>query len=90
MSVNGSATTLQPSGTGLVAQSIIFLTADMCLAANPGVPSSIPARPHTFVVIYHEIMSMAIPLPSADSRRVVVSYKQKYVQELAQDKSVVR
>ena len=43
-------------------------------------------------------ISMAILLPSADSRRVVVSYKQKYVHEvlvnrlvkLAQEKSVVR
>ena len=41
---------------------------------------------------------MAIFLPSADSRRVVVSYKQKYVHEvlvnrlvkLAQEKRVVR
>ena len=30
---------------------------------------------HTFVEIDHEIISMAILLPSADSRRVVVSYK---------------
>ena len=90
MSVNGSATTLQPSGTVRLEQLVIFLTADMCLAANPGVPSSIPAWPHTFVVIDHETMSTAIPLPSADSRRVVVSYKRKYVQELAQEKSVVR
>ena len=32
--------------------------------------------------IYHEIISMVILLPSADSRRVVVSYKGKYVQEV--------
>ena len=46
----------------------------------------------------HEIISMAILFPSADSRRVVVSYKRKYVHEvpvnclvkLAQEKSVVR
>ena len=30
----------------------------------------------------HEIISTAILLPSTDSRRVVVSYKRKYVQEL--------
>ena len=70
----------------------------MCLTADPGVASLIPARSHTFVEIDHEIISMAILLPSADSRRVVVSYKQEYVQEvlvnclveLAQEKSVVR
>ena len=77
---------------GSIAQSI------MCLTAGPGVASSIPARSHTFVVIDHEIISTAILLPSADSRRIVVSYKQKYVHEvlvnrsvkLPQEKSVVR
>ena len=47
--------------------------------------------------IDHEIISTAILLPSTDSRRVVVSYKQKYVHKvlvnrldkLAQEKSVV-
>ena len=39
-------------------------------------------RSHTFVEIVREIISTAIPLPSADSRRVVVSYKQKYVHEV--------
>ena len=45
---------------------------------------SIPARSHTFVEIDHEIISMAILLPSADSRKsnVVVSYKQKYVHKV--------
>ena len=77
---------------GRVAQSVT------CLTADPGVASSIPARPHTVVEIDHEIISMAILLPSADSRRIVVSYKRKYVHEvlvnrlvkLAQEKSVVR
>ena len=32
--------------------------------------------------IDHEIISTAIVLPSADSRRVVVSYKRKYVHEV--------
>ena len=54
----------------------MFLTADL------GVASSIPARSHTFVVIGHEIISTAILLPFADSRRVVVSYKQKYVHKV--------
>ena len=60
--------------------------------------SLIPAQSHTFVEIDHEIISMVILLPSADSRRVVVSYKRKYVHKvlanclvkLAQEKSVVR
>ena len=70
----------------------------MCLTADPGVISSIPARSHTFLEIDHEIISMTILLPNADSRRVVVSYKEKYVHKvlvnclvkLAQEKSVVR
>ena len=41
-----------------------------CLNAEPGVTSSIPARSHSFVEIDHEIISTAIFLPSADSRRV--------------------
>ena len=57
-----------------------------------------PGASHTFVEIDHEIISTAILLPLADSRRVVVSYKRKYVHEvlinclfkLAQEKSVVR
>ena len=48
--------------------------------------------------IDHEIIYRVILLPSADSRRVGVSYKRKYVHEvlvnplvkLAQEKSVVR
>ena len=35
-----------------------------------------------FLEIDHEIISTAILLPSADSRRVVVSYKGKYVHKL--------
>ena len=44
--------------------------------------SLITARSHTFVEIDHEIITTAILFPSADSRRVIVSYKRKYVQEL--------
>ena len=53
---------------GRVAQSVTCLATDSCLTADPGVASSIPVRSHTFVEI--------------DSRRVVVSYKRKYVHEL--------
>ena len=74
------------------------LTADTSLPADPGVASSILARSYTAVKIDHEIISTTILLPSADSRKVVVSYKQKYVHKvlvthlvkLAQEKSVVR
>ena len=74
------------------------LTADTCLTADAGVVSLILARSHTFVEIDRETFSTAILLPSSDSRRVVVIYKGKYVQEvlvnhlvkLAQEKSVVR
>ena len=52
-----------------VVQSVTFLTAD------PVAVSSIPAWSHSFVEIDHEIISLVILLPSADSRRVVVSYK---------------
>ena len=70
----------------------------MCLSTDSGVASLILARSHTFMEICHEIISTAILLPSPDSRRVVVSYKRKYVHEvlvnclvkLAQKKSVVR
>ena len=56
-----------------VAQLVTCLAADRCLTADPGVTSSIPALSHTFVEIDHVIISMDILLPSADSRRVVVS-----------------
>ena len=49
----------------------MYLTADMCLTADPGVTSSIPAQSHTFPEIDLEIISTAILLPSTDSRRVV-------------------
>ena len=83
---------------GGVAQSVTGLTADTCLTADPGVASSIPALSHLFIEIDHVIISMAILHPSADLRRVAVSYKRKYVHEVlvnrlvkfAQEKSVVR
>ena len=74
-------------------------TIDACLTADPGVASSIPARYHTFEEIDHEIISTVILLlPLIYSRRVVVSYKRKYVHKLlvnrllkpAQEKSVVK
>ena len=68
---------------GRIAQSVTCLATDVCLTADPGVASSIPARSHTVMEIDHKIISMTILLPSADhSRMVVVSYKRKYVHEL--------
>ena len=52
---------------GRVAQSVTCLATDASLAADPGVASSIPARSYTFVEIDHEIISMVILLPSAES-----------------------
>ena len=52
---------------GCVAQSVTCLVTDVCLTADPGVASSIPARSHTLVEIDHEIISTVILLPSADS-----------------------
>ena len=52
---------LMKYGPGCVAQSV------MCLTADPGVASSIPVQSHTFFEIDHEMISMVILLPSADS-----------------------
>ena len=52
----------------------------MCL--NAGVASLIPAWSHTFLEIDREIISTVILIPATDSRRVVVSYKRKYVHKL--------
>ena len=71
------------SSSTAVAQSVTCLATDACLTADPGVASSIPARYHTFVEIDHEIISTVILLlPLIYSRRVVVSYKRKYVHKL--------
>ena len=79
----------------MLAQSVKCLALDMCLTADPGLGSLIPAGSHTFVEIDLEIISTVI-LPSADSRRVVVSYKYEHevlvncVVKLALEKGVVR
>ena len=52
---------------GRVAQSVTCLATDVCLTADQGVLSLIPARFHTFLEIDHEIISTVILLPSADS-----------------------
>ena len=68
-----------------VAQSVTCLATDASLTADPGVTSSIPAQSHNFVEIHHEIISTVILLPFCwmnHSRRVVVSYKGKYVNKV--------
>ena len=46
------------------------MTSDISLTADSGVASLIMAWSETFVEIDHEIISMAILLPSTDSRRL--------------------
>ena len=58
-----------------VVQSVTCLISETCLNADPGVLILIPAHYHTFVEIDHDRISTAILVPSADSRRDVVSYK---------------
>ena len=65
-----------------IEQLITCLTADMCLTADLGVASLISVRSQTLAEIDHEIISMTILLPFADSRRIVVSYKRKFVHEV--------
>ena len=68
---------------GHAEHSVTCLATDASLTADPGVASSIPARSHTFVEIDQETISTVIPsLPLNHSRRVVVSYKPKYVHEV--------
>ena len=40
---------------------------DACLTSEPGVSNTIPSQFHTFLEIYHEIISTEILLPSAES-----------------------
>ena len=64
-------------------QSVTCLATDASLTADAGVASSIQDAFHTFVEIYHEIISTVILLISAESlRRLVVSYKPKYLHQV--------
>ena len=68
---------------GQVAQSVTCLASDLCLTADPGVASSIPARSNTFVEIDREIISTVILLPSADSfKKGCCQLQGKYVHKL--------
>ena len=53
--------------TRLRRQSVTCLATDACLTADPSFPSLVPARSHTFMEIDHEIISMVISLPTAES-----------------------
>ena len=50
-----------------VAQSVMCLVTNESLTTDPGFASLILAWSHTFVEIDHDIMSMVILLPSAES-----------------------
>ena len=52
---------------GCVAQLVTSLATDESLTADPGVGTLILARSYTFVEIDHEIIFMAILIPSAES-----------------------
>ena len=52
---------------GRVAQSVMCLATDASLTSDPGAASLITAGSHTIVEIDHEIISMVILLPSAES-----------------------
>ena len=62
-----------------VVQSVMCLTADTCLTADPGVASSIEPVPIlSWRFVDHEIISIAILLPSTDSRVTSKSMCTKY------------
>ena len=60
----------------------LCLAEDIFLIAESAVASSITAQYHTFMKIEHEMISMAIFLPSTDLGRFVTSNKQKYVHKV--------
>ena len=51
---------------GRIAQSVTCLATDVCLTADPGVVSLIPARSYNLVEIDHEIIFTVILLSSAE------------------------
>ena len=65
-----------------IAQSVTYLATEACLTAYPGVASSILVQSHTFMEIDHELISVVIFLPSAESFNMGCCYKQTYVHEV--------
>ena len=59
-----------------IAQLVTCLATEACMTAKPGVTSSILVRSHTFMKIGHEIISVVILLPSAESFKMGCCYKQ--------------
>ena len=57
----------------------MWLVADACVTADPGVASSIPVWSHTFMEIDHEIISAVFLLPSAE---LFKKEKRKYVHDV--------
>ena len=74
---------------GQVAQSVTCLTEDMCLTADQGVASSIPARSHTFLEIDHEIISPFLRFKK-NCCHLQTKVCAQITGKLAQGKSVVR
>ena len=84
---------------GCIAQSVMRLATDASLTADPGVTTLIPAQPHTFVEIDHEIISTVILLPSPESfkkgccqlqAKVCTSSTGQLLVQACPEKSVVR
>ena len=68
---------------GHITQLVTWLATDAPLTADPGVASLIPVQSHTFVEIDHEIISMVILLPSAESfKKGCCRLQAKYVHEV--------
>ena len=68
---------------GPIAQPVTCLATDASLTADPGVASLILVGSQSFVEIDHEIILWSFSsLALTHSRRVVVSYKRKYVHEV--------
>ena len=57
-----------------IAQSVTCLATEACLTADPGVMSLILVWSHTFIEIGHEIISVVILLPSAESFKMGCCY----------------
>ena len=71
---------------GGITQSVTCLAKDAYLTTDPGVASLIPSLSHTFMEIDHEIISMVILLPSAESIKTVFgSYKRNSLVENKND-----
>ena len=74
---------LSTGSPGRVAQSVTCLATDGSLIVDPGVGSSILAWSHTFTEIDHEIISVVILLPPADSfKKGCCQLQAKYVYEV--------